>query len=90
MPWATEVSSAQQSVVTRRADAQWRAVGGVQRVLRSVLGTVRQVVGAPYYARYLEHHAARHPDRVPLSPREYYADFLSWRFGAGGNATRCC
>jgi uncharacterized short protein YbdD (DUF466 family) len=75
--------------VRRRADAKWRAVGRAQRVLRSLLGAVRQVVGAPDYARYLEHQAACHPGRPPLSPRDYYADFVSWRFG-GGSPPRCC
>ena len=74
----------------RRADAQRWAVSSAQRALRALLGAVRQVVGAPDYARYLEHHAACHPDREPLSPREYYADFLTWRFGSGGSPTRCC
>ncbi len=58
------------------------------RRLRGVLGVVRQIVGAPDYERYLEHHAACHPERRPLSPREYYADFVIRRFGSG--ATRCC
>ena len=62
----------------------------VPRVLRDFLGIVRQVIGAPDYARYLEHHAARHADRPPLSPRQYYAEFVSWRFGSGGSPTRCC
>jgi uncharacterized short protein YbdD (DUF466 family) len=75
--------------VPRRADAQWWAVGSAQRVLRSLLRTVRQVVGAPDYARYLEHQAACHPGRAPLSPRDYYADFVTWRFGSG-SPTRCC
>ncbi len=45
--------------------------------------------GAGLRQRYLEHHAACHPGRAPLSPREYYADFVSWRFGSG-SSTRCC
>lgn len=54
----------------------------------AALAALRQVVGAPDYRRYLEHHAACHPDRRPLSPREYYAEFVSLRFGSG--PTRCC
>ena len=73
----------------RRADARWWALGRAQPALRRFLGTVRQVVGAPDYARYLEHHAACHSDRAPLSPRDYYADFVNWRFGSGA-PTRCC
>ncbi len=62
-------------------------VGGSRR-LRGVLGVVRQIVGAPDYGRYLERHAACHPDRPPLTPREYYAEFVTRRFEGG--PTRCC
>ncbi len=60
----------------------------IEAALRRFLGTVRQVVGAPDYERYLRHHATRHPGEVPLSPRAYYADFVTRRFGSG--PTRCC
>ncbi len=59
------------------------------RLLRSAARVVRQVVGAPDYRRYLEHQAARHPGCAPLSEREYYAEFVSRRFGSAG-PTRCC
>ena len=66
--------------------------GGAQAklrtVLRAALRTVREVAGAPDYERYLEHHAVSHPGQVPLSAREYYADFVSRRFGSG--PSRCC
>ena len=58
-------------------------------VLLDAARLLRQVVGAPDYERYLEHHAACHPGEAPLSPREYYADFVTRRFGSGA-ATRCC
>jgi len=90
MRWGTDVSRAQRPDVAGRADARWRAIDDARRALHDLLCAVRQVVGAPDYARYLEHHVARHPDRAPLSPREYYADFLTWRFGSGGSPTRCC
>jgi uncharacterized short protein YbdD (DUF466 family) len=53
-----------------------------------VLRVVRQVVGAPDYERYLEHHARCHPGAAPLDRRGFYADFVSRRFGPG--PTRCC
>jgi uncharacterized short protein YbdD (DUF466 family) len=49
---------------------------------------LRQLVGAPDYDRYLEHHARCHAGTEPLGRREFYADFVSWRFGPG--PTRCC
>jgi uncharacterized short protein YbdD (DUF466 family) len=73
----------------RVVQLQWREGGSAQRLLRGFLRVVRQVVGAPDYERYLERHAACHSGRAPLSPREYYTDFVSWRFGGGG-PTRCC
>ena len=61
-----------------------RVRGAADRALR----VVRQVVGAPDYERYLEHHARAHGGTPPLARREFYAEFVSWRFGSG--ATRCC
>ncbi len=58
-------------------------------LLRRAARVVRQVVGAPDYERYLEHHAACHPGAAPLSARQYYAEFVTRRFGGAG-PTRCC
>jgi uncharacterized short protein YbdD (DUF466 family) len=73
--------------VPGRADWRW-SVRRVQGNLRAALRAVRQIVGAPDYERYLEHHAACHPGQAPLSAREYYADFVRRRFGGG--PPRCC
>jgi len=61
----------------------------VQRALGRALRVVREIVGAPDYERYLEHQASRHPGCSPLTPQEYYAEFVTRRFG-GGAPTRCC
>lgn len=58
-------------------------------LLRGAARVVRQIVGAPDYERYLEHQAAHHPGCSPLTPREYYAEFVTRRFGGAG-PTRCC
>jgi uncharacterized short protein YbdD (DUF466 family) len=89
MPRAIDVSGAPRSQVPGRTGEPPGAFARAQRVLRGFLRVVRQVVGAPDYSRYLEHHAACHPGRAPLSPREYYRDFVTWQFGSGG-PTRCC
>jgi uncharacterized short protein YbdD (DUF466 family) len=60
----------------------------VRAGLRRALRALRQVVGAPDYELYLEHHARAHAGTPPLARREFYAEFVSWRFGSG--ATRCC
>jgi uncharacterized short protein YbdD (DUF466 family) len=72
----------------RETESQVRTVAGWPWV-RGLLGAVRQIVGAPDYQRYLEHHATRHPGSAPLSPRDFYAEFLMRQFGSGG-PTRCC
>ena len=68
--------------------AYWRTWAAVRGWMESALAVVRQVVGAPDYQRYLEHHARCHAGAAPLGPREYYAEFVSRRFGSG--PTRCC
>jgi uncharacterized short protein YbdD (DUF466 family) len=65
-----------------------RYAQSVRTFVRQSSRVLRQVVGAPDYERYLEHHARSHPGEAPLSRRAYYADFVSWRFGPG--PTRCC
>ena len=71
-----------------RADAQWWTVGGSQFRVRLILRTLRAVIGAPDYDRYLEHHAQCHAGSSPLDRKAFYAAFLSWRYEAGPN--RCC
>jgi uncharacterized short protein YbdD (DUF466 family) len=64
--------------VAIRLRARWRAI----------LRVVREVVGAPDYERYLEHHARCHGGTAPLDRRAHYAEFVRGRFGPG--PTRCC
>jgi len=49
---------------------------------------LKQIVGMPDYARYLEHHAKAHPDCPVPSEREFYDAYLAARYGSG--ASRCC
>lgn len=72
------------AVVKKVSSVQARLAASLFTCLR----TVRQIVGAPDYERYLEHHARCHPDREPLDREEYYEQFVGWRFGSG--AVRCC
>jgi uncharacterized short protein YbdD (DUF466 family) len=75
----------------RRTGPRWPAVRRVRPWMRSALAAVRQIVGAPDYGRYLEHHRACHPGRAPMTPRQYYLDFVTRRFGDGsGSPSRCC
>jgi uncharacterized short protein YbdD (DUF466 family) len=49
---------------------------------------LKQIVGMPDYARYLEHANLEHPNCPLLSEREFYDQYLAQRYGGG--ATRCC
>ncbi len=49
---------------------------------------LRSVFGMPNYAAYCAHVAAHHPERVPLSESEFFADYLRTRYEGG--PTRCC
>ncbi|MEP7065638.1 MAG: YbdD/YjiX family protein [Gemmatimonadota bacterium] len=52
------------------------------------LTSIRTIIGAPDYARYLAHLRARHPDATPLSRVEFARERERARYeGTGG---RCC
>lgn len=66
-----------------------RSAGSVKRQtwLRRALRVVRQIVGAPDYAAYVEHCARAGAGHAPpLSEREYVREF----FEAKGKVVRCC
>ena len=50
--------------------------------------TVRAIIGAPDYARYLAHVRAKHPDTNPLSREEFARERERARYE--GTGTRCC
>lgn len=77
--------------MSRRTGVPWSPVRVVRPWVRSALAAVRQIVGAPDYGRYLDHHRTCHPGQTPMTPRQYYLDFVTRRFGGGsGSPTRCC
>jgi len=57
-------------------------------VLARLGSTLRRVAGMPDYAGYLAHMAERHPDRRPMSEREFFEEYVNARYGDG--ASRCC
>lgn len=65
----------------RRAGGKWCVSW------RELLARVRQVAGMPDYEAYVAHVLARHPDRAPLSEREFFDGFVRSR---SGGVTRCC
>ena len=50
--------------------------------------TLRRIIGAPDYAVYVAHVKACHPDRAPLSEKEFMTERLKSRYETPGN--RCC
>ena len=50
--------------------------------------TLRVVIGAPDYERYLAHMRERHPGEPPLTEREFFARRLRERSERPGG--RCC
>ena len=57
------------------------ALAGIARSLRAVLG-------APDYERYVGHMVACHPDRIPMTHSEFENDRLVSRYSRPG--ARCC
>ncbi len=50
----------------------------------NVLGTV---LGMPNYEKYLEHVRTHHPEKKPMSRKEFYKAFQE---GKDGKINRCC
>jgi uncharacterized short protein YbdD (DUF466 family) len=48
-----------------------------------------RILGAPDYRAYLAHHAANHPDSLPLSERDFVANYMERRYN-GRESARCC
>lgn len=53
-----------------------------------VAATIRTIIGAPDYAAYVTHVRAHHPEREPMSEREFVAERLKARYEKPGS--RCC
>ena len=58
------------------------------RLLGRTSALLRRVIGAPDYDGYCRHVALVHPDRAPLSEREFLEERLKARYSTPGN--RCC
>lgn len=56
-------------------------LAGIARVLRAVMG-------APDYERYLEHLAAAHPDRDPMTCDQFMSERMNDRYSRPG--AKCC
>jgi uncharacterized short protein YbdD (DUF466 family) len=70
-----------------RRETRDREAGGGKReaALPRLTRVLRQIIGAPDYAAYLEH--CRHAGHPPgLSEREYVSEF----FETKGKIVRCC
>ena len=56
--------------------------------LARVAATLRRIIGAPDYAAYVAHVRACHPEREPISEREFVTERLNSRYEKPGS--RCC
>jgi uncharacterized short protein YbdD (DUF466 family) len=57
-------------------------------MLAAISRVLRAIIGAPDYARYLEHMRTRHPECAPLSESDFVARRLEERYSRPGS--RCC
>ena len=55
---------------------------------RKAVGALRSIAGMPDYAAYVAHLRERHPERRVPSEREFFAEYVRFRYGDG--PTRCC
>jgi uncharacterized short protein YbdD (DUF466 family) len=56
--------------------------------LARLAATVRRIIGAPDYATYVAHVRACHPEREPLSEKDFINERLNARYERPGS--RCC
>jgi uncharacterized short protein YbdD (DUF466 family) len=49
---------------------------------------LRRIIGAPDYAFYVAHVRAHHPEREPMTEREFLAERFAARYEKPG--ARCC
>ena len=66
------------------AEEMTRIAGFVAQAAR----TLRFVIGAPDYERYLAHMRAAHPNEIPLAREEFASQRLNDRYARAGG--RCC
>lgn len=60
----------------------------VARLVSRFARTLRFVIGAPDYERYLDHMSERHPTEKPLTRGEFASQRLDDRYARPGS--RCC
>ncbi len=60
----------------------------LQQLAHRWAATLRRIIGAPDYAAYCTHVRTHHPERTPMSEREFVNERLSARYERPGS--RCC
>ncbi|MFC7334420.1 YbdD/YjiX family protein [Rhodocista pekingensis] len=63
------------------------AMAGPASFLRTAWQALREISGDDAYDRYLERHAATHPEEPPLDREAFYLSELDRRFSG---VSRCC
>ncbi len=59
-----------------------------QRAWADTLAVTRALLGVPDYQRYLQHHASRHPECLPMTRQAFFRQREAARYARGSN--RCC
>lgn len=59
-----------------------------RRIWRLACDTARLAIGIPSYSTYVAHMRARHPDREPMSPADFFRERQNARYSGGSG--RCC
>lgn len=65
-----------------------RASAALGDWLARAAAIVRRIIGAPDYAVYVAHVTECHPDREPMTEREFEQERLTSRYEKPGS--RCC
>ncbi len=68
----------------------WRPAMRIEiaATLRRGLQAIRRMAGMPDYLAYVEHRRMHHPAEAVPTEREYYAEYVTTRYG--DSPTRCC
>ena len=57
--------------------------------IQQTRSNIKTIFGIPDYQKYLEHHRIAHPDKPPMTEKEFYMHALNHRYNSG-SVNRCC
>lgn len=63
-------------------------ISKIYRFYKRIDRGLHLLVGMPSYDKYVEHMKLHHPDKIPKTQKEFFAECLERKYGAGG--AKCC